>query len=86
MLVIRLLNLIESRVNAAGEVKMSYDKIISAITDAKIIPVDKNGKVWKSVSISDDFRRIAEALGTEQLCDICSAQALKKVSGFTIRL
>ena len=85
-LVVRLLNLIEIKISRAGEGKISYDRIVSAINDARVIPMDKNGRVWKSTNISEDFRQISDALGVEMLPDICSAQTLKKLSSFSIRL
>ncbi len=85
-LVVCLLNLIESKISLSGENKISYDRIVSAINDAKVVPMDKNGRVWKSMNIGEDFRQISEALGVELLCDLCSAQTLKKLSGFSIRL
>ncbi len=86
MLVVRLLAVIETRAARTAENKITYDRIITAINDAKVIPVDKNGKVWKSFNISEDFRKISDALGVQPIPDMCTSQTLKKISGFTIRL
>ncbi len=85
-LVMHLLGVAETRLEISTGSKIAYDRIVAAIVGARIVPMDKKGRVWKTVGISEDFKQISDAFGKPRLLDVSTASELKKIIGFTVKL